>query len=86
MARHLSLFFFFIASFTLASCERDLPIQYVLCDVKTQKCHVTARFRDMKSCEFFKELGGIYCDRETTPGLIVCDQKRRSQVTTSVCR
>ena len=72
--------------FALSGCEEKLPVDYVICDIKTEKCQLSASFKDTKSCEFFKELSGIYCDRESNPDLIVCDQRRKSKVTTSICR
>ena len=87
LSRFFPAILFILPSFLfLAGCEEKLPVEYVICDIKSEKCQLSARFKDTKSCEFFKELSGIYCDRESNPDLIVCDQKRKSKVATSICR
>jgi len=70
----------------LVSCKQKLPTQYFVCEFGTEKCVITASFKDMKSCEFFKQMSGIYCDTTSNPDLIVCDTRRKSTKATSFCK
>ena len=75
-----------LALFLLFGCKSELPTQYLVCSAEEQKCRVTASFKDLKSCEFFKELSGIYCDWDSDPEKIICYRNRRSIKSTGLCK
>ncbi len=70
----------------LASCKQKLPTQYFVCEMGTGKCVMTASFKDLKSCEFFKQMSSVYCDSTSNPDLIVCDMRKKSAKSTSFCK
>lgn len=70
----------------LASCRQKLPTQYFVCEMGTEKCVMTASFKDLKSCEFFKQMSSIYCDSTSNPDLVVCDTRKTSTKSTSFCK
>ena len=74
------------AVFVLQGCRDKLPTKYLVCTLGQERCVVTASFKDLKACEFFKELSSIYCDRESNPELIVCDKRKKSVKSTSLCK
>jgi hypothetical protein len=50
----------------------DTPIRYVSCADITNTCVVTARFKDLESCDWYKTIWNSLCDSKSTPGLITC--------------
>lgn len=50
----------------------ETPIRYVLCGNGDKFCFVSARFKDMESCESHKEWSISRCDKVSQPGMIIC--------------
>lgn len=70
---------------TWESANEPTPIRYLVCDVLGNKCFVAARFKYLESCESFKVKDAAYCDSVSTPGKIVCDTTKKSDIATSYC-
>ena len=50
----------------------DTPIRYVICEVGDKNCFVTARFDKFETCEYYKQIQDMGCDRVSVPGQILC--------------
>lgn len=50
----------------------DTPVRYVVCEIGDKNCFVTARFDKFETCESYKQIQDMGCDRVSIPGQITC--------------
>ena len=70
---------------TYDTANEPTPIRLLVCGGLGNDCFVSARFKELKSCEFYKEFGGAHCDHNSTPGKIICDTSTKSKTSTAFC-
>ena len=89
MKKLLFIFFFILVTAPSIAISSDstsdtanepTPIRYLNCDNLGNNCFVAARFKDLRSCEWHKQLSAAKCNYET-PGKIVCDTTRKNYST-----
>ena len=61
------------------------PAKYVVCSLDESNCFVHARFRDLSSCQSFKERDEMFCDSRSTPGVITCRKEGGPVVAAAYC-
>lgn len=52
------------------TAKGETPAKYVICESAGGMCFVSARFKDLDSCERHKQWSVMLC--ESKPGLMVC--------------
>ena len=62
----------------------ETPIKYVICSPGEKSCFVSARFKDLDSCQSHKDWSEMLCDKVTTPGEMVC-KANTSSVASAYC-
>src|SRR5262249_43074855 len=53
----------------------NTPIRYVICDQHGRQCFVDGRFRDLDSCQRYKQFSDLVCDWLSTPGKVICTRE-----------
>jgi len=51
--------------------DLQFPIKYTICDKNYEGCFISAKFKDVQSCQLQVEKGSWYCD-QTNPDNIQC--------------
>ena len=63
------------------NAKGDTQVKYIVCGPSESNCFVSARFKDLDSCNEYKEQSDMVCDRRSTPGTIICKQGQPSYAT-----
>jgi hypothetical protein len=63
----------------------DTPVRFIVCAGLPQNCTVFARFKTIEHCEIHKQIYLMQCDRQTTPGQIVCREDKAASISTTYC-
>lgn len=61
---------------TYDTANESTPVRFLNCDSLGNECFVSARFKDLDSCERYKVFNTAYCDYVSIPGKISCDTTR----------
>jgi hypothetical protein len=62
----------------------ETPVKNVLCSDGIG-CYVSARFRDIDSCETYKEWAEMVCDKTLNPGKMSCQQIGGVKIVKTYC-
>ncbi len=63
----------------------DTPVRYIICGQGETNCFLAARFDDLDGCQRHKDWAEMLCDRESTPGTMVCRKDTGPQISFSYC-
>jgi hypothetical protein len=50
----------------------DTPVKYVICSAGEQNCFISARFKDLDSCQSHKNWSEMLCDSRSRPNEMLC--------------
>lgn len=67
------------------NAKGQTPVKYVICSPGETLCFVSARFKDLDSCESHKEWSVMLCDKRSTPGKMICTQDTGAQISSAYC-
>ncbi|WP_156480469.1 hypothetical protein [Aquipseudomonas alcaligenes] len=67
------------------NAKGETPVKYVICSPGEKSCFVAARFKDLDSCQSHKEWSEMLCDKNSTPGKMVCTKDNGPQVASAYC-
>jgi hypothetical protein len=70
---------------TPAKARGDTPIRYVVCAVGDRDCSVSARFATFETCEGYRQIDAMLCDRRSTPGTITCRTSPTPGIAVAYC-
>ena len=65
--------------------EGDTPVKYVICSQGEQNCFVSARFKDLDSCNNHKAWADMLCDKQSSPGKMICTTDTQPQIGVAYC-
>ena len=84
-----------LAAFTLTACntadggvngaQGDTPAKYVICSAGEQNCFISARFKDLDSCQSHKNWSEMLCDSRTQPGVMLCRKDSAPSIAVAYC-
>ncbi len=73
----------------LSGCEQDdTPWKLMNCPANKSvsgECFVSARYRNLDSCEYSKKIGAMHCDSVSDPNKIVCENRGDSPIARTYC-
>ena len=67
------------------NAKGETPVKYVICSPGEKSCFVAARFKDLDSCHSHKEWSEMLCDKNSSPGKMMCTQAAGSQIASAYC-
>lgn len=69
------------------SANNKTLIRLVICDSNNTNCFVSARFQDLKACEYSRKISSMYCDSMSVKGKMTCEDADKETVlqTLSYC-
>jgi hypothetical protein len=67
------------------NAKGETPVKYVICSQGEKSCFVAARFKDLDSCQSHKDWADMLCDKQSTPGKMVCTKDRGISVAVAYC-
>ena len=63
----------------------DTDVRYVICAIGDTGCFVAARFNDLDSCNQYKQVSEMLCDRSKAPQVVTCKRDPGEQLAVSYC-
>ena len=67
------------------SAKGETTVKYVICGPAESNCFVAARFQDLEQCQSHKDWSDMYCDKRSSPGVMVCKQGIEPSFGVSYC-
>ncbi len=67
------------------NAKGETPVKYVICSQGEKSCFVSARFKDLDSCQSHKDWADMLCDKQSTPGKMVCSKDRGVSAAVAYC-
>lgn len=67
------------------NAKGETPVKYVICSQGEKSCFVAARFKDLDSCQSHKDWADMLCDKQSTPGKMVCAKDLGVSVAVAYC-
>ena len=68
---------------SLCACPQDLPVEHQICFANVDNCSTHARFKTLRTCEYFADVHSRVCTENAT-GELTCAQPR-NEILTSTC-
>lgn len=90
----LKICFYILMIFASAGCSREqgvagargeTPVRYVICGIGETNCFVSARFKDLDSCESHRNWSEMLCDSRSVPDTMVCKKDKGPSIGYAYC-
>ena len=70
---------------TPQTAKGETPVRYIVCSAGDTDCFVVARFKDMNTCDDYREQNSMLCDRISTAGQITCRKDTSPRIGAGYC-
>lgn len=67
------------------AAKGNTPAKYVICGASETNCFVSARFRNLDSCEDHKKWSEMLCDSISHPEKMICENDKSNKIAFSYC-
>ncbi|OHC65575.1 MAG: hypothetical protein A2040_13810 [Rhodocyclales bacterium GWA2_65_19] len=63
----------------------ETQVKYLLCGPGESNCFLAARFKDLDGCQSHKDWAEMLCDRQSTPGKMICATDSGTKIGVAYC-